>query len=70
MATAWGFVEGLLDFLTVMGFWEVLDIDGQGFERKMVSVWQLLATDELKVLLGMVQAKVDRERADKKPAGC
>ena len=48
----------------------MLDIDGQGFERKMVSVWQLLATDELKVLLGMVQAKVDRERADKKPAGC
>jgi len=32
----------------------VLDIDGQGFERKMVSVWQLLATDELKVLLGRV----------------
>ena len=32
----------------------MLDIDGQGFERKMVSVWQLLATDELKVLLGRV----------------
>jgi Transposase DDE domain len=54
MATAWGFVEGLLDFLTVLGFWDVLDIDGQGFQRKMVSVCQLLATYELKVLLGIV----------------
>ncbi len=54
MATAWGFVEGLLDFLTVVGFWEVLSIDGQGFKRKMVSVCQLLATYELKVLLGIV----------------
>lgn len=55
MATAWGFVEGLLDFLTVVGFWAVLDIDGQGFKRKMVSVCQLLATYELKVLLGIVR---------------
>jgi DDE family transposase len=54
MATAWGFVEGLLDFLTVVGFWEVLSIDGQGFKRKMVSVGQWLATYELKVLLGIV----------------
>jgi hypothetical protein len=54
MATAWGFVEGLLDFVTVLGFWEVLNIDGQGFKLKMVSVWQLLATYELKVLLGIV----------------
>jgi hypothetical protein len=37
MATAWGFIEGLLDFLTVVGFWEVLSIDGQGFKRKRVS---------------------------------
>ena len=54
MATAWGFVEGMLDFLTVIGFWEVLNIDGGGFKRKMVSVCQLLATYELKVLLGIV----------------
>jgi hypothetical protein len=47
-------VEGLLDFLMVLGFWEVLNIDGQGFKRKMVSVCQLLATYELKVLLGIV----------------
>ena len=53
-ATAWGFVEGLLSFMEVVGFWEVLDMDGEGFERKLVSVCQLLATYELKVLLGIV----------------
>jgi hypothetical protein len=54
MASAWGLVEGVLDFLSLIGFWEVLDIDGQRFKRKMVSVCQLLATYELKVLLGIV----------------
>jgi len=53
-ATAWGFVEGLLRFMEEVGFWEVLDIDGERFERKLVSVCQLLATYELKVLLGIV----------------
>ena len=53
-ATAWGFVEGLLGFMETIGFWEVLDIEGEGFERKLVSVCQLLATYELKVLLGIV----------------
>jgi hypothetical protein len=53
-ATAWGFVEGLLSFMEGVGFWEVLDIEGERFERKMVSVCQLLATYELKVLLGIV----------------
>lgn len=53
-ATAWGFVEGLLSFMEVVGFWDVLDIDGERFERKLVSVCQLLATYELKVLLGIV----------------
>jgi len=53
-ATAWGFVEGLMSFMEVVGFWEVLDIEGEHFERKMVSVCQLLATYELKVLLGIV----------------
>jgi hypothetical protein len=54
MATAWGFVEGLLDFLSVLGIWEVLNIDGEHFERKMVAVGQLLATYESTVLSGVV----------------
>jgi hypothetical protein len=53
-ATAWGFVEGVLNFMGAVGFWEVLDIEGKRFERKMVSVCQLLATYEMKALLGIV----------------
>jgi hypothetical protein len=53
-ATAWGFVEGLVGFMEAVGFWEVLNIEGEHFERKMVSVCQLLAIYEMKVLLGIV----------------
>lgn len=53
-ATAWGYVEELLGFMQAVGFFRVLDIDGAKFERKMVSVCQLLATYELKVILGIV----------------
>src|SRR3972149_10673695 len=56
-ATAWGFVEGLMAFMEAVGFWKVLDIEGERFERKMVRVCQLLATYELKVLLGIVSIK-------------
>ena len=53
-ATAWGFVDGLLKFMGRIGFWEVLDIEGKRFKRKMLSVCQLLATYELKIVLGIV----------------
>lgn len=43
-----------MSFMGEVGFWEVLDIEGEQFERKLVSVCQLLATYELKVLLGIV----------------
>jgi len=67
-ATAWGYVDQLLSFMHELGFFRVLDIDGDGFERKMVSVCQLLATYELKVILGIVSInqvgpKLFREKA-------
>ena len=67
-ATAWGYVDQLLTFMHMIGFFAVLNIDGQRFERKMVSVCQLLATYELKVILGIVSinqvgAKLFREKA-------
>jgi len=54
MSTAWGVVEGLLSFVSWIGLWEVFGIEGERFKRKMVGVCQLLATYELKVLLGIV----------------
>jgi len=67
-ATAWGYVEQLLSFMHLIGFFRVLDIEGDKFERKMVSVCQLLATYELKVILGIVSInqvgnKLFREKA-------
>ena len=52
-ATAWGYVDQLLSFMHEIGFFRVLDIEGKQFERKMVSVCQLLVTYELKVILGI-----------------
>ena len=67
-ATAWGYVDELLSFMHLIGFFRVLEIKGEKFERKMVSVCQLLATYELKVILGIVsinqvEAKLFREKA-------
>jgi len=67
-ATAWGYVDQLLSFMHLIGFFRVLDIEGDKFERKMVSVCQLLATYELKVILGIVSinqvgTKLFREKA-------
>lgn len=67
-ATAWGYVDQLLTFMHLIGFFTVLDIDGQRFERKIVSVCQLLATYELKIILGIVSInqvapKLFREKA-------
>lgn len=50
MSTAWGLVEGFVNFVGWIGLWEVMAIDGERFKRKMVGVCQLLATYELKVL--------------------
>lgn len=68
MGTAWGLVEGLLSFVGWVGLWAVFDMDGERFKRKMVGVCQMLATYELKVLLGIVsmnqvEAKLFREVA-------
>ena len=68
MGTGWGLVEGLLSFVGSLGLWEVFGIDGERFKRKKVGVCQLLATYELKVLLGIVsmnqlEAKLFREVA-------
>jgi len=51
--TGWSFVEPFLAFLGEIGFYEVLQIDGERFMRKMMSVSLLILTYEVKVLLGL-----------------
>jgi len=51
--TGWSFVEPFLAFLGELGFYEVLQIDGERFMRKMMAVSLLILTYEVKVLLGL-----------------
>lgn len=51
--TGWSFVEPFLAFLGEFGFYEVIQIDGERFIRKMMAVSLLILTYEVKVLLGL-----------------
>jgi len=49
----WGFLDKFMIFLKTIGFLTVLDVDGQGYERKLITIAKLLLTYEVKVLLGI-----------------
>ena len=51
--TGWSFVEPFLAFLGELGFYEVIQIEGERFVRKMMAVSLLILTYEVKVLLGL-----------------
>jgi len=51
--TGWSFVEPFLAFLGEIGFYEVIQIEGERFIRKMMAVSLLILTYEVKVLLGL-----------------
>lgn len=49
----WGFLDKFIIFLRETGFIEVLDIKGEGYERKLIEVTKLLLTYNMKILLGI-----------------
>lgn len=49
----WGFLDNFLIFLKAIGFLSCLDIDGEGYARRMVTIAKLLLTYEIKILLGI-----------------
>jgi hypothetical protein len=51
--TGWSFVEPFLAFLGEIGFYEVIQVDGERFVRKMMAVSLLILTYEVKILLGL-----------------
>lgn len=51
--TGWSFVEPFLVFIGEIGFYEMIQVDGERFMRKMMSVSLLILTYEVKVLLGL-----------------
>lgn len=61
-SAGWGFVERFLVFLNELGMFELLDVDGRRFYRKMMAVWLLVMTYEIKVLLGIASMNQVSER--------
>ena len=61
-SAGWGFVERFLVFLNELGMFELLEVDGSRFYRKMMDVWLLIMTYEIKVLLGIASMNQVGER--------
>ncbi|MCG2692927.1 transposase [Candidatus Parcubacteria bacterium] len=51
--SGWGFLDKFVIFLKTIGFLEVLNVDGEGYIRRMITVAKLLLTYQVKVLLGI-----------------
>jgi len=49
----WGFLDKFIIFLKTIGFLEVLNVDGAGYIRRMITVAKLLLTYQMKILLGI-----------------
>ena len=52
-SAGWGFFDMFMIFLKTIGFLDVLNVKGEGFQRRMITVAQLLMTYSMKVLLGI-----------------
>lgn len=49
----WGFLDKFLIFIKTIGFLECLDVAGEGYTRRMVTIAKLLLTYQIKVLMGI-----------------
>mgnify|MGYP001593911973 CR=1 FL=1 len=49
----WGFLDKFMIFLKTVKFLEVLNVAGEGYERRMITVAKLLLTYQVKILLGL-----------------
>lgn len=49
----WGFLDRFLIFLKTIGFLECLDVAGEGYMRRMITISKLLLTYEAKILMGI-----------------
>lgn len=50
---SWGFFDRFLTFLREIGYLATLDLDGEGYARRMITVAKLLLTYQARVLLGI-----------------
>ena len=49
----WGFLDKFMIFLKTVKFLDVLNVDGKGYVRHMITVAKLLLTYQMKILLGI-----------------
>lgn len=49
----WGFLDKFVIFMKTMGFLECLDVAGEGYTRRMITIAKLLLTYQVKILLGI-----------------
>lgn len=49
----WGFLDQFVIFLKTIGFLECLDIAGEGYVRRMITIAKLLLTYQVKILMGI-----------------
>lgn len=52
--TGWGFFDLFFGFLYILGFFKVIsEIEGKGYQRKLLTITKLILTYSVKVLLGI-----------------
>ncbi|OGR80564.1 MAG: hypothetical protein A3I11_08740 [Elusimicrobia bacterium RIFCSPLOWO2_02_FULL_39_32] len=49
----WGFLDKFLIFIKTIGFLECLDVAGEGYARRMITIAKLLLTYQIKILMGI-----------------
>ena len=49
----WGFLDRFIVFLKTIGYLKILDVDGKGYSRKMITIAKLLLTYNVKILMGI-----------------
>jgi hypothetical protein len=49
----WGFLDRFVVFMKTIGFLECLDVAGDGYVRRMITIAKLLLTYQVKILLGI-----------------
>lgn len=49
----WGFLDKFLIFIKTIGFLECLDVSGEGYVRRMITIAKLLLTYQMKILIGI-----------------
>ena len=50
----WGFLDKFVIFMKTIGFLECLDVAGEGYVRRMITIAKLLLTYQVKILMGVI----------------